>query len=85
MKLRPIKITREAFNALPMLWTLTEHELQQVRPIGFMCRDGNDTVRELVKGTDMFADQWGAGMSPPARGWRYYAPVFVEFQEDYQI
>ena len=82
MKLYDYPISKEEYTALPHLSTLTERELKEIHPLGFKCRDNLGGLRELVAGTEMFVDQWGAGLSVPERGWRYYRPVFQNHTVD---
>jgi hypothetical protein len=77
MHMPELKLTQAEYDALPPAAALTALDLK-IKPLGlrFKARDGH--VCELVKGSDMLAHQWGAGLSVPERGLVHYRPVIVE-------
>jgi len=73
------KFTQEEFSGLPGgEKNRLPPDFLKICPIGtwFVCRQNNFTdivvVGQVVKGNDLFCDQWGAGLSVPERGINRY-------------
>lgn len=79
MRLRDFKLTKGQYLMLPSAAELTEADLKLV-PIGFMFKAKDGHLCEVVKGTDMFNDQWPF-MDVPERGLRHYKAVIGEKDE----
>lgn len=76
--LHPLFVTTEEFDKIPPAPPGTEHRFT---PLGSRFRnDREGSIIVTCTGNDMFADQWGAGLSVPDRGLRYYYPVFPDYQ-----
>ncbi len=77
MRLHDLQLTKDEYNNLPHASTLTEAELQETRDFGFRFKARDGHVCELVKGEDMFQDQWASLLDVPRRGLRHYHPIFI--------
>ena len=77
-KLVELPIDMAEYNAITPMTELTKEELENTVPLGTKYKALDGHIVELVEGKKMFAHQWGAGLSVPARGWRHYRPYFVE-------
>ena len=71
-----ILTTREKFNALPIS---EKPDSWQSMEIGTYFRSQTkEVIFKVVEGMDMFAHQWGAGMSLPKKGLQQFRPIFTE-------
>lgn len=73
-----LPITKEDYERLPPGSSFTHIQLNQTLPLGTMYRAADGHVCKIVRGEEMIAEQWGAGLSIPDRGLIHYRPVFVE-------
>lgn len=73
-----MRFSQEAYNELPRGVDFPPGYLETV-DIGFLFKTTGDEmiIGQVVKGEDLIAEQWGAGLSVPKRGINRYRAVIV--------
>jgi hypothetical protein len=79
LKLLDMKITVEKYLSLPH-WNTLPDDFMSKGEIGTLFVYSDGTIRKLVKGSDINANQFGAGClsGVPERGFVHYRPIFVQ-------
>ena len=81
--LHPLEITEDDWKKLPSAKDISNEDLKFV-DFGYQFRSKDDAlvIGEVCKGEDMFCDQWGAGLSVPPRGVRWFKAVVIKGKYD---